>query len=63
MREGDHHIVRDYRFNAGTGWPGARVSWLGEVDSLISNFYLSVAARAIVRADLSLRYTSMLLGR
>ena len=28
-----------------------------------ANFYLSVAARKIVRADPSLRYTSMLLGR
>ena len=30
---------------------------------MICNFYLSVAARKIVRADPSLRYTSMLLGR
>ena len=30
---------------------------------MISNFYLSVAARTLVRADPSLRYTSMLLGR
>ena len=30
---------------------------------LICNFYLSVAARAVVWADPSLRYTSMLLGR
>ena len=34
---------------------------LGEVESLICNFYLSVAARKIVCADPSLRYTSMLL--
>ena len=30
---------------------------------MICNFYLSVAARKIVRADPSLRYTSLLLGR
>ena len=38
-----------YRVNAGTGWPG-----VGEMESLICNFYLSVAAREIVWADLSL---------
>ena len=48
--------------------PGAwryRVSilWLGEVERWICNFYLSVAARKIVWADPSLRYTSLLLGR
>ena len=37
--------------------------WLGEMESLICNFYLSVAARQIVWADPSLRYTCMLLGR
>ena len=31
--------------------------------SLVYNFYLSVAARKIVSADPSLRYTRMLLGR
>ena len=46
-----------------TGWPGVRILWLGEVESLICNLYLSVAARKIVWADPSLRYTSMLLGR
>ena len=35
-----------YRVNTGTGRPG--VSILGEVESLICNFYLSVAARKIV---------------
>ena len=33
------------------------------MESLICNFSLSVAARAIVWVDPSLRYTSMLLGR
>ena len=33
------------------------------MESLICNFYLSVAARKIVWADPSLRYTRMLLGR
>ena len=51
-----------YRVRAGTGWPGASILWLGEVESWICNFYLSVAARKIVWADPSLRYTSMLLG-
>ena len=51
-----------YRVRAGTGWPGVSVLWLGEVESWICNFYLSVAARKIVWADPSLRYTSMLLG-
>ena len=50
-----------YRVSAGTGWPG--VSILGEMESSICNFYLSVAARKIVCTDPSLRYTSMLLGR
>ena len=34
-----------------------------EAESLICSFYLSVAARKIVCADPSLRYTRMLLGR
>ena len=52
-----------YRVSAGTVRPGVSILWLGEVDSLICNFYLSVAARKIVCADPSLRYTSMLLWR
>ena len=52
-----------YRVSAGTGQPGVSILWLGEVESLICNFCLSVAARKIVWADPSLRYTSMLLGR
>ena len=55
--------VWHYRVIAGTGWPGVSILWLGEVESWICNFYLSVAALKIVGADLSLRYTSMLLGR
>ena len=51
-----------YRVSAGTGWPGVSILWLGEMDSLICNFYLSVAANKIVWADPSLRYTRMLLG-
>ena len=46
-----------------TGWPGVSVLWKGEMESLICSFYLSVAACKIVWADVSLRYTSMLLGR
>ena len=52
-----------FRVSPVTGRPGVSVMWLGEVESWIGNFYLSVAARKIVCADPSLRYTSMLLGR
>ena len=52
-----------HRVSAGTGQPSVSILWLGEVESLICNFYLCVAARKIVWADLSLRYTSTLLGR
>ena len=52
-----------YRVSAGTGRPDVGILWLGEMESLICNFYLSVAARKIVWADLFLRYTRMLLGR
>ena len=52
-----------YRVSAGTGWLGVSILWLGEIESLICNFYLSVAARIIVRAHPSLRCTCMLLGR
>ena len=55
--------ARRYRVSAGTDRPGVSILWLGEVESWICNFYLSVAARKIVWADPSLRYTSMLLGR
>ena len=51
-----------YRVSAGTGWPSVSILWLGETESLVCNFCLSVAARQIVWAVLSLRYTSMLLG-
>ena len=52
-----------YRVSAGTGRPGVSTLWLGGMESWICNLYLSVAARKIVWADPSLRYTSMLLGR
>ena len=52
-----------YRVSAGTGWPSVSILWLCEMENFICNFYLSVAADKIVWADLSLRYTSMLLGR
>ena len=45
----------------GTGQPSVSILWLGEVESLVCNFYLSVAAHKIVWADPSLRCTSMLL--
>ena len=51
-----------YRVSTGTGWPGVSILWLGEVESLISNFCLSVAVRTIVWAGLFLKYSSMLLG-
>ena len=37
-----------YRVRAGTGWPGVSILLLGEVESLICKFYLSVAACTIV---------------
>ena len=37
-----------YRVSAGTGRPGVSTLRLGEMESLICNFYLSVAARKIV---------------
>ena len=40
-----------YGVSAGTGWPGVSILWLGEVESCICNFYLSVAAGKIVCAD------------
>ena len=52
-----------YRVSAGTGRPGVSILWLGEAESVVCNFCLSVAARKLVWADPSLRYTSMLLGR
>ena len=52
-----------YSVSAGTGWPGVSIVRLGEMESLICNFYLSVAARTIVRADPSPKYIRMLLGR
>ena len=52
-----------YKASTGTGLPGVSMLWLGEMESLISNFYLSVTARTVVWADPSLRYTSMLMGR
>ena len=51
-----------YSVSAGTGRPGVSILWLGEVESSICSFYLSVAARKIVWADPSLRYTSLLVG-
>ena len=50
-----------YRVSAGTGWLGVSILWLGEMESLACNFYLSVAACKIVWVDPSLRHTSMLL--
>ena len=37
-----------YGVSAGTGGPGVSILRLGEVENLICNFYLSVAARKIV---------------
>ena len=38
-----------YRVSAWTGWPGVSILWLGEMESSICNFYLSVAAHKIVQ--------------
>ena len=51
-----------YRVCAGTGRSGVSILRLGEVESFICNFCLSVAVRKLVCADPSMRYTSMLLG-
>ena len=55
--------ARRYSVSAQTGRPGVTILWLGEMESLICNFYISVAARTTVWTDPSLRITSMLLGR
>ena len=55
--------ARCHSVNTGTGQHGVRILWLGEMESLICNFCLSVAARKLVWADPSLKYTSMSLGR
>ena len=47
---------------AGSGWPGVSLPFLGEIASWIGSFCLSVAARKLVRAGPSLKYSSMLLG-
>ena len=44
-----------YRVSARTGRLGVSILWLGEIESLVCSFYLSAAARKIVRADPSLR--------
>ena len=49
-------------FRAGTGWSSVSILWLGEIKTLMCNFYISVAAHTLVSADPSLRYTSILLG-
>ena len=36
-----------YRVSAGIGWHGFSILWLGEVESLICNFYLNVEARKL----------------
>ena len=51
-----------YRVSTGTGRPGVSILWLGEVERLICNFYLSVVACKIVCADLSLKFTSVWKG-
>ena len=48
-----------YRASAGTGRPDLSIVWLGDMESLICYFCLSVAARKIVWEDPSLRYTRM----
>ena len=32
-----------YRVSTGTGYPCVSIVWLGEIESLVCNFYLSVA--------------------
>ena len=47
-----------YRVSGGTGWPGVSILWPSEVEHLICNFYLSVAARKLVVANPTNRQTS-----
>ena len=51
------------KVSARIAWSGVSILWQGEIESLICNFYVSVAAGTIVRPDPFLRYTGMLLGR
>ena len=44
------------RINARTGLPGVSILWLGEIESLISNFFVSVSAPVSIKATQSLRY-------
>ena len=37
-----------YRVSAGTGWPGVSILSLAEMESLVCDLYLSLAARKIV---------------
>ena len=39
-----------YRGRAGTGWPGVSMLWLGEVESLTCNFYLSTYYNCLSRS-------------
>ena len=39
--------ARRFRVSAVTSWPGVSILRLGEMESLICNFYLSVAARKL----------------
>ena len=43
-----------YRVNDGTGWPGVCTLWLGKIESLICNVYLSVAVLTTASAHPSL---------
>ena len=52
-----------YRVSTGTDWTCVRILWPREAENLIFNFHLTVAARKLVWADPSLRYSSMLLGK
>ena len=38
------------KVSAWTGWPGVSILWLGEVENLICNFYLSVVAPQLSRS-------------
>ena len=46
--------TQQYKVSAVTDWPDVSILWLGEVEGLICNFYLSVAERKLVWADASL---------
>ena len=55
LTSGYHARCWRYTISAGTGWPAVSILWVAEVDCMTCYFCLSVAARTLVQAKLSLR--------